>query len=432
MLTVTNITEGSQPYPIYNKVLFEILSDNSGFNGFRYVVALELKNDIGVTSLATAYYDTPIDVSQPITIDVSRFFQQGFRYNQAIVKNNLDYSNSATNEFRIKCYEFKSNAIDFSTEVIMGWYYTIAASFSPFDRIYYSADLFNFQSTANPQNQRSALTDLRILRVPYSGNHFMSWYNGVEPTTFKRIPFIKVDAKMPDGSIVSSNFATPINFNNEKRILHFRFNAAELALPSNALYYNVYAVRRISGGAETPFLAAKIYPMSCTRYNPIELVWMNRYGVFDSYNFSLASFSKFETEKKTYKREYKNYGYSNLYSQAGGISDAKIFDATMPTYHTREKHIIRLTSNYLDDTESVAFRQLLNSPLVYIASNGFDKYITNSGQPYDSQFNRTDRKTYIACKLIPNTYEMKKSSVHRLYNLELEVELSEHINGQVI
>jgi hypothetical protein len=74
---------------------------------------------------------------------------------------------------------------------------------------------------------------------------------------------------------------------------------------------------------------------------------------------------------------------------------------TRSNYHTTASQKVKLTSNWIDDTESVWLRDLIESPVVYM---------------YDG--------TLYAVNIDNATYEQKKGVQDKLFNLELDVTLS--------
>jgi hypothetical protein len=152
---------------------------------------------------------------------------------------------------------------------------------------------------------------------------------------------------------------------------------------------------------------ATIFTQSCGRYDPMRIAYLNKFGVYDFFNFDLVNKTSFQIEKKGYERNYNGDIY-----EANGI----VVKNVNPIYFTKETQNWRIISDYINDVQAELLRELYSSPLVYLNLVN-DNYITPS---------------WIPVKPNPTTYEVKKTASDKLFNLEIDVEFQLLNTRQVI
>jgi hypothetical protein len=152
---------------------------------------------------------------------------------------------------------------------------------------------------------------------------------------------------------------------------------------------------------------ATIFIQSCGRYDPMRLAYLNKYGVYDFFNFDLVSKTTFDVEKKGYERNYSGSIY-----ESDGIRVKNI----NPIYYTKETQKWKIISDYLTDSQAEILRELYSSPLVYMNLVN-DNYISPS---------------WIPAKPTATSYEVKKTAIDKVFNIELDLEFQLINNRQVI
>jgi hypothetical protein len=173
----------------------------------------------------------------------------------------------------------------------------------------------------------------------------------------------------------------------------------------------------------TQIYFAYIEILKCSKYETKNLVWVNRFGALDSYSFQLANKKNIQTEKKSYQRYYNGFGKQSV----NGVS---VFQNTNPIYYTKETQRITLNTNYLTEQESIAFRQLYSSPLIYLQATG--DYLNDSAQYPHQSFPTISQTALLPVKLLADTYEIKQKVNEKLFQIEAEFEYSEPSYRQVI
>jgi hypothetical protein len=162
-----------------------------------------------------------------------------------------------------------------------------------------------------------------------------------------------------------------------------------------------------NNGSARRYKFATLYTQSCGKFDPMRLAYLNKYGVYDFFNFDLVSKTTFDVEKKGYERNYSGSIY-----EADGVRVKNI----NPIYYTKETQKWKIISDYLTDSQAEILRELYSSPLVYMNLVN-DNYITPS---------------WIPAKPTASTYEVKKTAVDKVFNIELDLEFQLINNRQVI
>jgi hypothetical protein len=139
----------------------------------------------------------------------------------------------------------------------------------------------------------------------------------------------------------------------------------------------------------------------------MRLAYINKYGAFDFFNFDLVSKTTFDVERKGYERNYNGSIY-----EAGGVVVKNI----NPIYYTKETQKWKIISDYLNDAQAETLRELYSSPLVYMNLVN-DNYINFS---------------WIPVKPTATSYEVKKTAIDKVFNIELELEFGLINTRQVI
>jgi hypothetical protein len=152
---------------------------------------------------------------------------------------------------------------------------------------------------------------------------------------------------------------------------------------------------------------ATIFTQGCGRFDPMRLAYINKYGAFDFFNFDLVSKTTFDVMKKGYERNYSGSIY-----ESGGVVVKNI----NPIYYTKETQKWKIISDYLNDEQAEILRELYSSPLVYMNLVN-DNYINFS---------------WIPVKPTATSYEVKKTAVDKVFNIEMELEFGLINTRQVI
>ena len=122
-------------------------------------------------------------------------------------------------------------------------------------------------------------------------------------------------------------------------------------------YY--YSVNIDYGGVTTSEAFVIYYDQSCERYDSKRLVWLNKFGVWDSYSFDLVSQESSDVTATRYEGEPGAWNGNNYsYTLTKGMNR---------TYHKRAVDNLLLNSDWMKEgVQNWLVRELYESPVVYL------------------------------------------------------------------
>jgi hypothetical protein len=176
-------------------------------------------------------------------------------------------------------------------------------------------------------------------------------------------------------------------------------------ITSNTKYYQVYFTLKDTD-CNTITLPTKRFYIYCeSRYTPLTLIWLNKQGGYDSYDFSKVSKKAYDIDKKTYTQlNYKinsSTGVMSYYNQT-------TLNDNMVTYSGTFKERLVANTDIIDEATYAWLGELVNSPAIYLQSG-----------------------TYFIPMIIKNTsFDFKTKVVDRQFNLQLNLEYGDVLNVQ--
>ena len=127
-----------------------------------------------------------------------------------------------------------------------------------------------------------------------------------------------------------------------------------------AAYYQCYV--EYSDGVTTNYteVFTIYYDQDCTRYTPVRLHWLNKFGSYDSYSFDLVSQDSANVQANNYQRQLGEWGISGVYN----------FPRTSPQMQHYSKRAVEqmiINSDWIkQDVQHWLVEELYESPRVYI------------------------------------------------------------------
>jgi hypothetical protein len=389
--------------PAFNRILYRMESDNSYLDGFKFAVKYYIEDVLQTT----AYYDPAPDNSQ-IEIDVQKFISTSFSYDGGLFYTGdpRSYNNGILKNFYLKVYEYYDLlgngvwAIDTSTEIQTTTKQGIAMSLPELELRNWYASLGEANSLYSKligyENVWLPLTDYKNIRIRKGESYYFGLINKQREGGITNNIFVV--ATYNDGSQAQ---ISPQYYLEEEGIVYFKYNDLDYDT-TNVKALELWCQYQSEDGPQQ-YIFANITYFNCSKYMPLRLAYLNKYGAFDLLNFDLVSRQSFDNIKKDYKRDFKGFIYEdNFFSP--------VVKNISPVYYTREQEKWRITSDYLTEQESKVARQLISSPLVYLVMP--TEEIVGEGN------------VYVPVKINMSTYEIKKSVNDKLFNLELDVEFS--------
>jgi hypothetical protein len=164
-----------------------------------------------------------------------------------------------------------------------------------------------------------------------------------------------------------------------------------------AAYYEVIARAAGTGSFNGSSETFKIYiDNECHRYPTRRLHWLNKFGVWDSFTFTLVSTESTKVAGSTYERE------SGIWSGTNYIYP--LYQGEMTTFSKRAEDTMILNSDWINqEVQQWLVRELYESPNVYLeAATGAFEPVNVTNQGYDLKQSRKDG-------LIMETIEIKKT-----------------------
>lgn len=114
----------------------------------------------------------------------------------------------------------------------------------------------------------------------------------------------------------------------------------------------------------------------CTRYTPIQLAWVNEYGVWDYFTFELAHQKSLRVNRTEIRKDYGNWNSGAVYSYDQHERGQKVVNVTGDVEYT-------VNSNWLNEDEFTWLQGLLMSKEVQFNNSGTWQAVTITSTDYD-------------------------------------------------
>ncbi len=154
-------------------------------------------------------------------------------------------------------------------------------------------------------------------------------------------------------------------------------------------------------------------------YEPIRLAWLNQWGAWDYYTFTMKSAKTTSTKGSTYQQIEGTWNES-VYQINGFKGGKKAFRV-----NATEK--ITMNTDFVNESESEWFEELINSPEVYILE-GFQSDLNYTGTLTIPAMNQY----VIPTRLITSSYTKKTVANDKLMQYTFEVEKSKTLRTQSV
>ena len=148
-------------------------------------------------------------------------------------------------------------------------------------------------------------------------------------------------------------------------------------------------------------------------YEPIRLCWLNQWGAWDYYTFTMKSTRMISTKGSTYNQ------LEGTWNEAAYRIDS--FKGGKKAFRVNATEKISMNTDFVNEAESEWFEELINSPEVYILK-GYQTDITTSAlnqyvTPVRLTTSSYTRKTVANDKLMQYTFEVEKSKTLRTQSI---------------
>ena len=178
-------------------------------------------------------------------------------------------------------------------------------------------------------------------------------------------------------------------------------------------YYTVQA-EPTAGGTISQLYTINVNCANTKNYEPIRLTWMNQYGVWDYYTFTQKSSRMISTQGSTYNQLEGTWNESSY--RLNGFKGGK------KAFRVNATEKITMNTDFINESESEWFEELINSPEVYILKGYEDIVETGSALtqyviPVRLTTSSYTRKTIANDKLMQYTFEVEKSKTLRTQSI---------------
>ena len=144
-------------------------------------------------------------------------------------------------------------------------------------------------------------------------------------------------------------------------------------------------------------------------YEMIRLAWLNQWGAWDYYTFTMKSTRTTSTKRIPYQQQGGTWNESKF--KISGYKGGK------KNFRVNSTERIRINTDFVTEAEGVWLEELVNSPEVYIINEfqtDYDDTITNKYvEPVTLITSDYTRKTIANDKLMQYTFEIEKSKMQR-------------------
>jgi hypothetical protein len=175
--------------------------------------------------------------------------------------------------------------------------------------------------------------------------------------------------------------------------------AGRTMITENTYGYNVYLKRGAATSRKLQF-KQKCYP----KFRQYNLNFLNRLGGWDTMKFALVNRRSSEFKKTSYrKNEYQLSGNSMT-----NIDSYNKYNESTVNYAIQHKDMFHLISDWVGEQDYDWLAQLVASSIVYMEVQGAFFPVTISN----------------------NNYQYKLESADKLFNFEIDIEVSKYVNSQ--
>lgn len=130
--------------------------------------------------------------------------------------------------------------------------------------------------------------------------------------------------------------------------------------------------------------------------NGYPLYWLNKYGSFDTFNFSFNAIFSSEISSKTYEKQFGEW--------VGNVYTLDASNSGVLSYFKSANDSIQLVSNYIDQaTQNWLVRSCYLSPVVYILDTTYDRVVIENTAYTENQDRFIEEYTEIVTLKLPNT-----------------------------
>ena len=358
----------------------------------------------------------------------------------------VDDFSTNRNSVRYFTVRFNVEAADSAIGLVTQQYTTntIVDNFLIYNGVLYDTDILNLGSAGNfgynlddagfvmnssadsfltnaPKTQYLRTTD--YLTLGFFNQYDWDFEVGTAGLTYPSVKYIKIQfyyngsttgSLITKSSLVASGGHSGYMGDSNVKLQYVGIGTGNLVgsgetLPTNWDYYTVKAYDNTDNLVSDTYNFYK-QDEDCKGFETIRLTWLNKFGVWDYYNFTKKSVRTLNTKRKSYTQITGTWNESKF--RINGHSGGK------KTYNSSVSERVKLNTDYITEAEAIWLEELFISNDVYIleerstdsATQGYmRKYI----QPATITNSSHTRKTKANDKLIQYTFEVETTKTKK-------------------
>ena len=354
----------------HDALWFVVSSNNSTQNNFKYVFDVQVG---GVTVATVKNYPDEggygVFDAAPI---IRNYFASGFSTSGSSL---LQYADGFLHvDFTVVYGEQIGGALttNLSSSNAKGWNYAV----DPF-----------YNSISTYANKFLTTRDRNAGLVMPGEKFYVTYFNANNANVTATIQKLNEDGSNNGSPATGSGLGTQHGL-----LLDLSFYAVNQYLGSNFLSPTTYAWR-VTVGSDSMVVKQACAP----RFTPVQLVFQNKFGGYDSFIFRLLSRQSQKVERSTYKsNEYRRVGTSMTYKASSGVH----FGGTQ-AFAGNVSYSYKVVSDYLSATDYELGSQLISSNEAYLYK-GDD---------------------YLPIIMRETSWEEKNDTADKIFNFELNFDL---------
>lgn len=400
-MAITIVSTPDKFTPAFNPVVFSLTSTNYAQPNFKYVA--DVYSGTG-SLLASLKYQPQVIGTDPVVIDVSRVLyelvsSEYLQLNSTQSPNIIIPSGPAISDYSVQFGEQYDNVIYANLSSYSGYIYNAGINnlrFAFYNSALFLNKKFLTQFTRQTVRKRdSAMISMLQSDTTAITGFVLTIYNGAGTNIFN--------------TTISNPYTSLSDRTNRLLHLNIGFDYLYARLAFSAAVYNTAAYYTIQTAGGIAF-RMDLYSR-CERFPGKRLHFLNELGGFDSFNFMLDTKRKQTVERKSYERQAANI--KTAYN-----STTHKFEAVTRNFDTKYTEKLSVTSDFLYDYESQLLSELMSSSLSYVEDDAV-------------QYGGTGT-VLIPANVTTLEYEIKKTSVDKLFTAEIDIELTTGNYRQVV
>lgn len=181
--------------------------------------------------------------------------------------------------------------------------------------------------------------------------------------------------------------------NNKVTQINLNTDILASAFTSTTSYIEYYVTDVATGLVSSEI---KRFYINRTCQNGFPLYWINKYGSFDTFDFSFNAIYSSEISSKTYEKQFGEW--------VGNVYTLDASNSGVLSYFKSASDSIQLVSNYIDQaTQNWLVRSCYISPVVYILDTTYDRVSIDNTSYSENQDRFIEEYTEIVTLKLPNT-----------------------------